>query len=285
LLHCNAFGPAAAQWDVPVLLVAHSCVYSWWRAVHGVEPGPSWRRYRRCVVDAIDNADCVVAPSAAQLAAMDSCYPETNFRDRAIVIPNGVDAQRWPTGACRDRSFVFGAGRVWDEAKNLRQLAAVADELDCPVVIARDHGRGGATGATSAVLLGRLTRMRVAEYYRSAAVFAHPARYEPFGLAVLEAALSGCPLVLGDIASLREVWDDVAVFVSPDDGEALGDALRALLRDPDERHRRGEAARARALHYGARRMASAYVQRYRALLEHSSLATTTTITTTAEGTA
>ncbi len=31
-----------------------------------------------------------------------------------------------------------------------------------------------------------------------------PARYEPFGLSVLEAALSGCALVLGDIPSLRE---------------------------------------------------------------------------------
>ena len=34
-----------------------------------------------------------------------------------------------------------------------------------------------------------------------------PARYEPFGLSILEAALSGCALVLGDLPSLRELWD------------------------------------------------------------------------------
>jgi hypothetical protein len=44
-----------------------------------------------------------------------------------------------------------------------------------------------------------------------------PARYEPFGLSVLEAALSGCALVPGDIASLRGNWDGVAEFVCPDD--------------------------------------------------------------------
>jgi glycogen(starch) synthase len=47
-----------------------------------------------------------------------------------------------------------------------------------------------------------------------------PARYEPFGLSVLEAALSGCALVLGDIASLREVWGGAACYVRPGDSRA-----------------------------------------------------------------
>ena len=50
-----------------------------------------------------------------------------------------------------------------------------------------------------------------------AAIYALPARYEPFGLSILEAALSGCALVIGDIPSLREIWADAALFV-PSDG-------------------------------------------------------------------
>jgi glycogen synthase len=265
LLHFNSFGPAAAHWDVPVLLVAHSCVSSWWRAVHGTDPGPEWERYRDCVTRAADRADRFVAPTRAMLEAFRACYPVADMGDRALVIHNGVDARRWPAAERRAAPFVFGAGRVWDEAKNLRRLAAVADQLACPVVIAGEH-RLGTVSAGSAVLLGRLSRPRTAEHYRKAAIFAHPARYEPFGLAVLEAALSGCPLVLGDIASLRELWGRAALYVDPDDPVSLRDALRRLLDDPAERRDRGEAARARALRYGARRMAASYMDQYRALL-------------------
>ena len=70
--------------------------------------------------------------------------------------------------------------------------------------------------------LGRLPAQLISGWYERAAIYALPARYEPFGLSVLEAASQGCALVLGDIASLRENWDDAAVFVPPDDGEDLG---------------------------------------------------------------
>ncbi len=65
-----------------------------------------------------------------------------------------------------------------------------------------------------------------------ASIFALPARYEPFGLLPLEAALSGCALVLGDIPSLREVWGDAAWFVPPDDRDALTAAIGSLIASP-----------------------------------------------------
>ena len=58
-------------------------------------------------------------------------------------------------------------------------------------------------------------------WFARAGIYALPAVYEPFGLSVLEAALSGCALVLGDIPSLREIWGDAALFVPPSDHEAL----------------------------------------------------------------
>jgi glycosyltransferase involved in cell wall biosynthesis len=96
-----------------------------------------------------------------------------------------------------------------------------------------------------------------------AAIYALPARYEPFGLSVLEAALSACALVLGDIASLHENWDDVAVFVPPGDDAALANALLALAVDATRRTRMGLAARARArTQFGLDGMARAYFAAY-----------------------
>jgi len=94
-----------------------------------------------------------------------------------------------------------------------------------------------------------------------ASIFASPARYEPFGLAALEAAQAGCALVLGDIPSLREVWGDAALFVPPDDDEALLAALRTASR-PRELHVLASRARARAARYAPEATAAGMAQAY-----------------------
>jgi glycogen synthase len=90
-----------------------------------------------------------------------------------------------------------------------------------------------------------------------------PARYEPFGLSALEAALSGCALVLGDIPSLREIWGDAAIFVSPDDATGFARALNNLIADPESRETLSGRARARALQFSPQRMGEEYLDAYR----------------------
>lgn len=99
-----------------------------------------------------------------------------------------------------------------------------------------------------------------------AALFVAPARYEPFGLAILEAALSGCALILGDIASLREIWGDAALFVDPADAEALRDQMEALLFDPERAAALGRTAHRRARLYTSARMGERYLQAYASLI-------------------
>jgi len=93
-------------------------------------------------------------------------------------------------------------------------------------------------------------------------VYALPAKYEPFGLSVLEAALCGCALVLGDIPSLRELWEDCALFVNPADPGQLEDAILSYINRPWIRREYGEWARRRALDFGPREMGASYMQLY-----------------------
>jgi len=102
----------------------------------------------------------------------------------------------------------------------------------------------------------------LAVWLGSAAIFALPARYEPFGLSALEAGLAGCALVLGDIPSLREVWDDDAVFVPPEQPHVLAEVLQCLALDVSWRDLMARRARARALQYTPERMAQAYMALY-----------------------
>jgi glycogen(starch) synthase len=113
--------------------------------------------------------------------------------------------------------------------------------------------------------LGELAQDDLATHLAAASIYALPALYEPFGLSVLEAGLSGCALVLGDIASLRETWGDAAVYVPPADAAALHATLLRLIDDPAERARLGLAARARALQFSADRMADACLAAYATL--------------------
>ena len=259
VVHLNQFAFGALPFRAPTLLVAHSCVLSWWQAVHGEAAPPAWDAYRRNVERGLQAATLVAAPTRAMLQTLVRNY---GYAHAALVLSNGRDPARFRPGA--KRACVFAAGRLWDEGKNLAALQAVAPQLPWPVHLAGSaaHPDGGSTPAFSVCCLGELPADELARHLSAAAIYALPARYEPFGLSVLEAALSACALVLGDIPSLREIWGPDALYVAPDDHIALEAALRHLMNDPLERLRRGEAARARALHFTAQRMADAYRAAY-----------------------
>jgi glycosyltransferase involved in cell wall biosynthesis len=78
----------------------------------------------------------------------------------------------------------------------------------------------------------------------------------------LEAALSGCALVLGDIPSLREIWQDNAVFVTPGDAAAPSSAIRRLIATPARREELAERARRHACQFDRDAMTAAYLDVY-----------------------
>lgn len=263
LVHVNGYAHAALPFRAPVLCVGHSCVLSWWRAVHGVDAPPSWGRYARRVADGLRLADRVVTPTGAMLDALERHYGPLH---RKAVIHNGRDgADTAPAGK---QALILAAGRLWDEAKNIAAVDAVAPLVPWPVFVAGDTTGpdGNHTALAHACPLGRLPATEMRDWYAQAAVFVHPARYEPFGLAPLEAALAGCALVLGDIPSLRELWDGAAEFVPPDDRDALADALCRLVMDAERRVRMAGAARERAGRYSADRMVRAYLDLYAGMI-------------------
>ena len=82
-------------------------------------------------------------------------------------------------------------------------------------------------------------------------------------LAVLEAAQRGSALVLSDIPTFRELWDNAAVFVPPRDPDAIAAAIRRLFAEPERRARLGQAARERAGRYGVDAMVDGMLRVYR----------------------
>jgi glycosyltransferase involved in cell wall biosynthesis len=112
-------------------------------------------------------------------------------------------------------------------------------------------------------LLGRVPD--VAAWLRRATVLVHPARWEGFGLGVLEAMLAGLPVVATNVSSLPELVVDgeSGVLVPPDDANALADGIVRAL----ERPQLGEGALARARsEFSVARMADRTAALYAAIL-------------------
>lgn len=291
IVHLNGYVHAALPWSAPTIVVAHSCVISWWQAVKKSSPPASWDDYRARVAAGLQRADLVIAPTQAMLATLSRNYGELR---NGKVIFNGIDAppsfrpaasdhpllypalEHMPVRADAPRflsaekeAFVLSVGRLWDEAKNAATLASIAPQLTWPVRLAGEtrNPDGGRDAALENVeLLGRRSAAQIADDYRRAAIYALPARYEPFGLSVLEAALAGCALVLGDIPSLRELWSGAAAFIPPNDSNLLRAELSDLIANSYRRQTLGLEACRRAQRFSAARMAEAYLAAYADLL-------------------
>lgn len=264
VVHLNQFAFGALPWQAPVLLVAHSCVYSWYEAVRGEAPPPrSWSRYRQIVRRGLRSADLVTAPTASLLESLRRHYG--GFQ-AAPPIPNGRPPVPGPPAP--GEPIILAAGRLWDESKNIQSLAAAAPRLPWPVYLAGEtrHPNGHSVQFSGVRHLGLLPPRQLAHWMRRASIYALPARYEPFGLTILEAALSNCALVLGDIPSLRESWNGAALFVAPDDDLALRRALSSLIEAPSRRRKLAARARQRAARFSSEVMTRSYRDLYIQLL-------------------
>ena len=97
-------------------------------------------------------------------------------------------------------------------------------------------------------------------------VYAQPSRREGRSLAMLEAMAASLPTVAHRLPAVRELHQDgrTAELVPAEDVDALGSALRGLVRDPTRRRALGEAARTRVAAFSMDSMVEAYARLWRA---------------------
>jgi glycosyltransferase involved in cell wall biosynthesis len=269
IVHLNSPALAASgAFSAPVVAVCHSCVATWWQAVRGGTLPEEFVWRTELVRQGYAAANMLLAPTAAFAAATAGAYglkaPPRAVRNGRRTMAADAPGPSAP--------FAFTAGRLWDEGKNLAAIDRAAARLSVPVLAAGPlHGPNGAQVQVRHVqTLGRLSDAQIAQHLKGRPVFISTALYEPFGLAVLEAAQAGCALVLSDIPTFRELWEGAAVFIRPEDDEAVARAVERLTKNADERRRLGEAARERADAYSLEAMSAGVLAAYRFLLNPTS---------------
>ena len=116
--------------------------------------------------------------------------------------------------------------------------------------------------------LGAQSESQLSRVYGRAAVYVATSRYEPFGLAPLEAALSRCALLLNDLPSFREIWRDDAVYFERNNPASLLRRLAQLKENPALRKEYGRRAYTRAqAQFNSAKMADSYLRLYESMVQ------------------
>jgi glycosyltransferase involved in cell wall biosynthesis len=243
ILHLNLPSQACGLPDrSPVVVASHSCVPTWWRAVRGDDLPDAWAWQTERNQAGLQRADAIAVPSKSHAVALRAVY---NALPPLHVIHNATAVE--PANEPKDK-LVLSVGRWWDLGKNGTALDEAAATIPWSVILAGPlNGPNGQHAVfRNAQTPGALPHRDVLALMRRSAIFAAPSRYEPFGLAVVEAAISGAALVLADIPTFRELWTGAALFVSPDDSGGWSRAVTVLAEDSVLRGRLSAEARARA---------------------------------------
>ena len=270
VLHFSQFCYGALQRSLPKVVVAHSDVRSWWSAVHGgAPPRSAWLEwYTDIVSHGLSGADAVVAPSQWMLDTLGQFY---QLPRRCSVIYNGRSQGLFRASDAKS-DCVLSVGRLWDEAKQIRLLLERRHKVPVRIAGSMHHpGRDSPHGWKRKLpgnfkFCGEQGEDQMRALYADSAAYAATSRYEPFGLAPVEAALSRCALIANDIPVFRELWGDAAFYFDRNDADSLARAIRLLSKSSSLRRLLGDLAYERARsQFDSARMTTEYETLYRVL--------------------
>ncbi|GLK55028.1 glycosyltransferase involved in cell wall biosynthesis [Methylopila capsulata] len=208
-------------------------------------------------------------------------YPE-GYRTDMRLIEHGLDAPRAASGREETRRrfglpegapLILNVGRMAAQKNQSVLIEALPAVPDATLAIAGHGGDGDMLTALAQRhgvadrlrLLGGVAAADVADLYAAADLFAFPSVWETFGLAGVEAAMSGAPIVASDIAVLREVLaseepDAPVAFAPPHDVDAWRRALAQALATPASAERRAAFADEVSRRYARERMSAQYME-------------------------
>jgi glycosyltransferase involved in cell wall biosynthesis len=202
----------------------------------------SRRVFRRFAYDrAARRADAVVVPSEfVRGRAIDRLGVAAN---RVHVIPHGVDHGVFRPGAEPREHFLLYPARPWKHKNHPRLLQAFLDlrrEVPGLRLVLTGGGLEQLPQLPEGVEpLGAVGDDELASLYRRAACLVFPSLYEGFGLPVLEAMASGCPVAAANRGALPEICQGAAVLFDPEDVHSIVNGVRDALLRADELRERG----------------------------------------------
>jgi glycogen(starch) synthase len=264
LLHSNQLCFGALDLPIPKVLTVHSDVLSWAQSCGTTLADSHWlQQYLSLVRAGLAGAAAVVAPTQWMMRALAKLYPLPETR---VTIPNGRFIAPSQSEIRTLQAII--AGRLWDPAKDLSLLTNVDSPIPILVAGKIEHDSSVAPSTSGPFeLLGEVAEDQLLSLFHRSAIYVCTSKYEPFGLAPLEAALCGCAVLARDIPSLREVWQDGALYFP--DAASLSLLLQRLSGSPQTLHDIQMRSCQRARHFTRDRMVDQYCKLFEVTIAQS----------------
>ncbi len=195
--------------------------------------------FREAVRYLLESVAVILPNSTAEQEVIERQF---EVRRPAVVVPNAADMSvfAFPEGAARAREGVLCVGRI-EPRKNQLALLEALKGTDIPITFVGQAGRFNKCyyrkcrrlAGERVSFLEQCGAAELRRLYQAASVHACVSWYETPGLVSLEAALSGCKLVVTPGGSTREYFGDDAFYCKPDDTASIRAAVeRALAAEP-----------------------------------------------------
>jgi glycosyltransferase involved in cell wall biosynthesis len=205
---------------------------------------------KRSLKQALAKADAIICVSRNTADELET-YVRQNLGNRIHVIHEGVSPEFFTPGNPDSLKsmprlpqagvpYILAAGKISPRknvARVIQALACIADsvphhlvlvgadgwdmeevkkELDNPRIAGRVH------------FTGYVTDEQLRALYAAASLYVHPSLFEGFGLTLLEAMASGCPVVTSNLSSLPEIAGDAALLIDPYSVDNIAEAIKEL---------------------------------------------------------
>ena len=176
--------------------------------------------------------------------------------------------------------FILCVGTIEQRKNQLAILEGVVHEkLDIPVVLVGkpteykkqlDEFIIESEIRKQMIFLHQTNSEELQTIYQMAEIMVYTSFFEGFGLPVLEAQASGCPVITSNISSLPEAGGDAALYVDPANSRQIGAAIRELLTDTKLKSELIQKGLVNSLKFNDQAVAENLMKMYRALAaEHS----------------
>lgn len=283
LLHCTS--NTAPLWcDIPLVLTLHDIIFLEPRDKqnHSVYQNMGWL-YRRLVVPRIlGKCRRIITVSDFE---MENIISKLNIpRERMAMIYNGFnewfrpvdDTQEIYKKYVPERGYFFFLGNTDPKKNTERTLIAYSKYLDASAVkrkllmadLAPDYlngiiQRNGIENIRENIVMpGYIVNSELPFIYNASFAFLYTSLRESFGIPLLEAMACGTPVITSNTSSMPEIGGPQAILVSPDDSEAIADAMLRLETDDTFYNRQREVGMERAKQFSWRKTAEQLLELY-----------------------